>query len=413
MNKTIVLIESQLFYYGYKVIDSLKKAGYNVVLVCRDLSIYVNPFSKIQSQPLLSADFILKVETNCFEELSKKLLDVNKIYPISCIVTFSDYYLEITAKLCEFFELRGNSLESICSTKNKASQYLKVSNKGIIIPKTDVINLSIDKYIKKEKIDYPVIIKPVSSSGSHLVKKISTYNEYKRYIQTLKHIETNERGQPFVKKYLVQEFIEGREYSVEIFVENSNIHILGFTSKELYSEDIFAEKLFSFPCNDRGLYKPSTIKSINKVVNSLGIKYGCLHIEFKLTSDLKFVLIEANPRLGGRYISRMIKDVTGFDCFFESILLLLQGENYVFPTLKKFDKGAAYNVLYPNNDRKNRNINLKNLNINNSIEIFFVDQEKIRSTIDNSDAIGYIYNFNSSALQALNVVRKVEQKIYD
>lgn len=405
MKKNIVLVENQLFYYGYNIIKKLREHGYFVTLVTRDLNLYVEPFKNNQVQNLFEANIIIKVETNSFDELKEALLKVNKEWPIECVVTFSDYYLDITSKVCEYLHLKTNSFSSIENTKNKFKQFELVKKSGVIVPETQVFN--IDNTLNYDFLDdvenYPCIVKPECDNGSHFVRKINNKKELKKYIEMVSNIYTNERNQKVSRNYLMQEFIDGIEYSAEVFVENGNIHILGYTSKELYSNSIFAEKVFSFPCEELRDFSDYILENIDKIVQGLNLKYGCLHIEFKIR-DNDFILIEVNPRLGGRYISRMIKETLGFDCFFETILLVIKGKDYQFPKLKPCKEGAAYNALFPPIDEKK----VSELKLDNKSEIFLMHSPKSNSISDNSDAVGYIYSRQESAKDALIKVKKIE-----
>lgn len=142
---------------------------------------------------------------------------------------------------------------------------------------------------------YPVIVKPRDNSGSRGVKLCRTKEELEQSMaEALEYSKLD--------SVLVEEFIEGQEYSIEGLHYDGKSEVIQFTEK----------KTTEFPYNvELGHIQPANISDENKqkireIVAKIGktLKFeNCpSHTELKINERGIFV-IETSPRLGGDYIT--------------------------------------------------------------------------------------------------------------
>ena len=142
---------------------------------------------------------------------------------------------------------------------------------------------------------YPVIVKPRDNSGSRGVKLCRTKEELEQSMaEALEYSKLD--------SVLVEEFIEGPEYSIEGLHYDGKSEVIQFTEK----------KTTEFPYNvELGHIQPANISDENKqkireIVAKIGkaLKFeNCpSHTELKINERGIFV-IETSPRLGGDYIT--------------------------------------------------------------------------------------------------------------
>ena len=146
-----------------------------------------------------------------------------------------------------------------------------------------------------EGLFFPVIVKPRDNSGSRGVKLCCNQEELKTSID-----EALENSK--LDSVLVEEFIEGPEYSIESLHYNGKSEVIQFTEK----------KTTEFPYNvELGHIQPANISNVNKqkiceIISRIGeaLKFeNCpSHTELKINERGIFV-IETSPRLGGDYIT--------------------------------------------------------------------------------------------------------------
>lgn len=146
-----------------------------------------------------------------------------------------------------------------------------------------------------EGLFYPVILKPRDNSGSrgvilcnNKVELEAAFNEAMQYTR--------------LDSVLVEEFIEGQEYSIEGLHYNGRSEVIQFTEK----------KTTPFPYNvELGHIQPANLteeqrNQIRKIIADIGVALGfenCpSHTELKINERGIFI-IETSPRLGGDYIT--------------------------------------------------------------------------------------------------------------
>jgi argininosuccinate lyase len=164
---------------------------------------------------------------------------------------------------------------------------------------------------------FPVIVKPASYTGSIGVKLCYSIEDVSHHLNDfLNYLPPG--GTEYSTSWLIEEYIDGREYSGE-FLQGKCI---GITQKFKTRTPYFVEIGHVFPAKiDRSKYD-FICSTLEKIVHSLGLCYGPLHIEFFLDRNGVIKIVEINGRLPGDRIPILIKNATGMDFFKEYIKYL-------------------------------------------------------------------------------------------
>lgn len=166
---------------------------------------------------------------------------------------------------------------------------------------------------------FPVIVKPTDRSGSRGVEKVEKEGDLKEAI-------TRACKESFQKKAVIEEFVEGREISVESISFEGKHYVLQITDKVTTEAPFFVELEHHQPSS-----LPEDIKSRVKAIvlnalTALHIKYGASHAELKITEDGDIRVIEIGARMGGDFIgSDLVKLSTGYD-FLKGVIDVAFGE---------------------------------------------------------------------------------------
>ena len=159
---------------------------------------------------------------------------------------------------------------------------------------------------------YPVIVKPRDNSGSRGVKLCRDREDLKESIaEALKYSHLD--------SVLVEEYIDGPEYSIEGLHYDGKSEVIQFTEK----------KTTEFPYNvELGHKQPALLNNEQKeAIREIVCKIGAAlhfencpsHTELKI-NDRGIFVIETSPRLGGDYItSTLVPLSTGINM--EDLLL--------------------------------------------------------------------------------------------
>ena len=175
---------------------------------------------------------------------------------------------------------------------------------------------------------YPLIVKPVDLSSSRGVCKIDSQEELKDALDYA-------LGWSKIKQCILEEFIEGPEYSGESIAYEGKYKLLAVTEKRTTGAPHFVETGHRQPA----LLAPGQFERIEEVLYkafaSLNIQYGAIHPEFRITPDGKIMFMEIATRMGGDCIGTDLTPLSsGYD-FMGMVINICQGKAPDFTKIRK------------------------------------------------------------------------------
>lgn len=212
--------------------------------------------------------------------------------------------------------LPGNSPACVRCSTNKHEMRRCFEKNGD--PSTKSIQVTKVDELSDVSLHYPVIVKPVDRSGSRGITMLRSPDGLSTAIETAK-------SYGFQKCALVEEFAEGREYSVECVSWQGKHRFLALTQKYTTGAPSFIETAHLEPAQ----VDEETLMRVQKVtlhaLDSLGIAYGASHTELKIAENGEIKLIEIGGRMGGDCIgSSLVELSTGYD-FLKAVIEIALG----------------------------------------------------------------------------------------
>jgi len=121
-------------------------------------------------------------------------------------------------------------------------------------------------------------------------------------------------NESFQKKAVIEEFVEGKEISVESISYKGIHYILQITDKVTTEAPFFVELEHHQPSTLPDNIKQRVKGIVLNALDALHIQYGASHAELKITQDGDIRVIEIGARMGGDFIgSDLVKLSTGYD----------------------------------------------------------------------------------------------------
>ena len=236
--------------------------------------------------------------------------------------------------------LISNNLD--CSLKSTNKYYMRRCFEENGDPSPRCMLISNKKDLKGIKFEYPLIVKPTDRSGSRGVSKIEKYEELNDAIKSA-------LKESFDKEVLIEEYVEGQEYSIESITYKGIHTVLTVTNKYTTGSPNYVETGHLEPAGlDKELYE-RVEKVVKHALDSLGVEYGASHSEVKIDSDGNIKIIEIGSRMGGDMIgSSLVELSTGYD-FVESVIDVSLGrkpKEYI----NKHLTNAAIKFVFDKND---------------------------------------------------------------
>jgi biotin carboxylase len=233
------------------------------------------------------------------------LQEAEKLKPDGIISIASDLATVTVNYVAAGLGLVGNSLACTQVTTDKYAMRECLSHGGIPCP-TYTKSADIGE-IMRQCGDFPLIVKPTDRSGSRGVTKVFNEKELARAI-------ARAASESFTSGHIVEHFIAGQEFSVEMISWRGDHHFLQITEKETSGEPNFIEKAHHQPAALPEPLKIKIVALINKSLTCLGVEFGASHSEILLTKEGDIYIVEIGARMGGDYIgSHLVELSTGYD----------------------------------------------------------------------------------------------------
>jgi carbamoyl-phosphate synthase large subunit len=284
------------------------------------------------------SDVVLNIDTL---DKQKTLQEATK-YNIDAILTTSDYPVRTVAYVCESLNLKGLSSKSseICTNKQLLRDCMKLKN--IKTPQywTHINYDNFEKVLNIE--DLPVIIKPVDSSASRGVSIVNKIWKFKKaFDEAIKYSKSGE--------VIIEEYIDGQEYSIEALTQNGKTVIVAITEKTTTGYPYFIEERHIIPANINTNPKNIIIESVLNVIKAIGLDNCASHTEIRLSSSGPIV-IEIGARLGGDFItSDLVPLSTGVNML-DNVIRIALGEDICVKN--DITKYSGIQFLTPSNYEK-------------------------------------------------------------
>lgn len=260
--------------------------------------------------------------------------------------------------------------------------------------------------------DAIAILKPSRNSGSRGIAKIEKDITKERFIM-LYDVAFNESRD---KSVLIEQFIEGPEFSVEIIVWNNVVNVLTVTDKKTTGAPHFVE----LGHNQPSCFPEETVKIVKDAavagVKSLGVNACACHAEVKVQNG-KAYLMEIGARMGGDFISTVLTRLsTGIDMIGAAVNCALGVE----PNLNPIDRrqGVCIRYFCPTPGKL---ISISNIEILNDAriydsEIYCKVGDRIPEVTSSLCRSGHVIVTEESPQKAVelaeNLIGKVEFKIH-
>ena len=159
---------------------------------------------------------------------------------------------------------------------------------------------------KTRHLRYPLIVKPVDAYSSKGVKKVRNEEELRIAFEEAKNISRT-------KNAIIEEFFEGEEISVDLFIEDGKAHVLLISNSDKVKDDehfvIFRGR---YPVHASEAIKDEVARVSQKIADAFGIRNAPMLVQM-LTDGKRVTVLEFCARTGGAMKWLLIQHSSGVD----------------------------------------------------------------------------------------------------
>lgn len=311
-------------YYYRQIITQLKEAGFYVLAIDRDHSApgaqYAHDFEPV--------DIVDKIS----------VLDFARKKKIDGIMAINDFGTRTASFVSQEMGLVGLPYKAVEAANDKGLMRDVWRDACLAIPRYTVISSLHELRNAIDEIGFPCVLKPTDCGGSG------------RGVSVIRSVEDIEWAFNFARPYvnnarfILEEFLDGIELTIESISINGNVHILAASDKVKPDIRTRVATSLNYPAD----FSEETLKKVEtlvaEAVRAIGIENGMAHTEVILTNNGP-KLVELGARGGGGHVFHTcIESSSGVRAPVE-FARLLTGDSV---TLRKINKnGCVYRFFNP------------------------------------------------------------------
>lgn len=267
------------------------------------------------------------------------ILAIAEKHRIDGIMTLaSDVPIPTIAIVCDKLGLSGISLQAALSATNKAEMRHCLHTAHVPVPGYFVARTWDEFLAFSGNFSTRFVVKASDNSGNRGICSVKDSSNRNDVENAWNYARQNTRD----GRVLLEEYMDGDEFSVEGFCVGGEYRVIQVTDKMTTGEPYFVEMGHTQPSS----YPDDFLEGIKQVakrgVIALGIKEGPSHTEIKWTSGGPKI-VEIGARLGGGFITTHLVPLSTGVNMVEATIKTALGE---IPDLtQKFYKGSAVRFL--------------------------------------------------------------------
>ena len=249
-------------------------------------------------------DALGRIEADVFEPVDLKdlkgLVEVarkwRKEYGLHGVFTAGTDFSASVAYVAEALSLPGIPYQIALDASNKARMRRRFSVGGVPSPAFLELGQEDLHTLPRGLPGFPLVVKPVDNMGARGVVRVDSWAELKSQIQ--ESLQYSPSG-----RVVVEEFIEGLEFSLDALVYKGSIQICGIADRHIRFAPHFVEVGHTIPTSAPVEVQREVIETFNAGIRALGIDPGAAKGDIFYSPGKGGMVGEIAARLSGGYMS--------------------------------------------------------------------------------------------------------------
>lgn len=326
----------------------------------------------------------------------------------------NEYCVPVAAEVCHLLDLPGNIPIAGYAARDKRLMRYALKAARVSSPTVHVFESA--KVFEKavEGFDYPVVVKPPDMACSLHVKLCLNADELRAAGNQILYRQHNLIGYPLVSAVMVEEYMEGPEFSVELFLADGRQLFCSLTEKEKSPTPFFVELGHVVPSSISTEQQSAALTaSALRAALALGITNGPVHAEIIMSEDGPKV-VELAARLPGGNITDLLRLAWGVDLHKAAVQQALGVDPTHIQAQVKPRKGAAIKFVCASPGKV---LSIRGLGEARAsqgvtaVELYVNRGDLINILRSSEDRIGYVIATGRDGSEAKDNARRAADKI--
>lgn len=316
----------------------------------------------------------------------------------------SEVAMNVMGRINDEMGLNGVSKETAIRATNKHLMREAFERYGAPSPKSKCFsNVGVAWGSYYTEFPDNAILKPSRNSGSRGIAKISRGIDEAEFAKLFKRAKEESRD----KSVMLEQFVEGPEFSVEIIVWNKKVNVLQVTDKKTTEAPYFVE----LGHNQPSLFPDRIVEAVKQAaimgVRALEVNNCACHAEVKVQDGQAYIM-EIGARLGGDFISTELTHLsTGIDMVAAAIDVALGIEPNLKPIAEPQGVAIRYFTPIPGIVKAIENEELLNRPDVYDAEIYVKPCDTVKEVKSSLDRSGHVIVTAVTAKEAIRIAEEL------
>ena len=270
-------------------IKTSKKNGYKVFVAD------ANP----EAPGIKFADTFCEIDLKDQRGIADEAVRLRKNENLAAVFTAGTDFSATAAYAATAAGLPGIDYPTAMSASNKILMRRVFADAGVPSPAFYPVRNGEEAFEACMNLEFPVVIKPVDSMGARGVVKINRIEDRDAIITAVENAVAASRS----REALVEEYIDGPEFSLDALVYEGEITICGFADRHIFFPPYFIEMGHTMPTEYPEDLQKQVVEVFCRGVRALGIEQGAAKGDMKFSSTKGAMVGEIAARLSGGFMS--------------------------------------------------------------------------------------------------------------
>jgi biotin carboxylase len=240
------------------------------------------------------------------------------------VTCFDCESLSLAARIAQSFALPYPSTEAVAACRSKLACKDHWRRAGLPCPDAGLVSSEDEALRFMERLGRPVVLKPLTGSGSELVFLCRDKEDCSRAFRTIEaqlaaHSDVRmyggqAGGEDFRRLFAIEEVIEGEEYSCDYLIENGRVEIIRIARKlPAPNQPIGTILAYLLPADLPPQIGVERFRGqLREAARAVGLERAICMLDFFVRGDEAF-MIEIAPRPGGDCLPFLLRQSCGLD----------------------------------------------------------------------------------------------------
>lgn len=246
------------------------------------------------------------------DETLNKITAIARNKPYHGVIAPDDYTVELGAKIAQALDLQHNPPLAAKISRRKDLARQTLAEHHVAVPQHRTINLNQPLAEQLNGFPFPCVIKPLALSASRGVIRCNNPDEFLHACQRVKNIIAHLADDEEKHTALLEEYIPGKEFAVEGFLNNGRFRpLVLFDKPDPLEGPYFEETYYITPSRLEAEQQIEIFNLVSEACHAYGLVTGPVHAEVRLNGNKAYIIEVAARTIGGE-CAQLLKFGTGY-----------------------------------------------------------------------------------------------------